>query len=85
MITGFFINIFYTIVSYGVNLLPESAFPQTIIDAWVYMWRLINAVNFLFPVSHLIVILGLWFLLMKTKLIVLLARMIARASRGHLG
>jgi len=85
MIIGFFLGIFYTVLAFLVGLLPVSAFPPQIISGWAYMWGLINAVTFLFPVDQLLLILALWFLLMKTKLIVLIAKVIARMSRGHLG
>jgi len=83
MIVGFFLGIFYTIANFIISLLPISAFPTQITTGWLYMWSLINSVSFLFPVDQLLIIIGLWYLLVKTKLLYLAVRWFGSMARGH--
>jgi len=59
MIPGFFLSIFLVMLQFFVNLFPVVAYPTQITSAVNFIWGYINAVNFLFPVSTLLTILGL--------------------------
>jgi len=84
MITGFFLNIIYTILNYVIGLLWTLPFPQVVIDGWNYIWSLMNSVNFLFPINQLVLLIAVWVILMKTGLFVYITKLIASAARGHI-
>jgi len=59
MITGFFIGIITTVVSFFVSLLPIYPIPTQWFDAINFIWGLVNSLNFLLPVSTLLTVLGI--------------------------
>jgi len=81
MITGFFLNIWYVILNFLVNLLPTAEFPEIITTSVFMLWCLINSVNFLFPVYHLWLALGIYVVLIKTKFGVGITKMFLGAVR----
>jgi len=61
MIVGFFLGIFYTVLSFVVHLLPVISFPSEITAAVTAVGGYLNAWTFIFPVSTLFTVLGLAF------------------------
>lgn len=59
MITGFFLSVFYALVAFFVNLLPQVAYPTALSNAIGTAWYYVNALSFLLPVSTILTILGL--------------------------
>jgi len=82
MIPGFFLNIWFVSIDWLVGKLPISEFPAIITTSWFTIWGLMNSVNFLFPVYHLGVALGVYVLLIKTKFGVGIVKLIIGALRG---
>jgi len=82
MITGFFLNIWFVILNYLINLLPTAPFPQIITDSWYIIWGLMNSVNFLFPVNQLAIALSIYVVLIKTKFGVGVVKLIIGSVRG---
>jgi len=82
MITGFFLNIWYVILNYLVNLLPTAEFPAIITTSWFLLWGMMNAVNFLFPVYDLGLALGIYVVLIKTKFGVGVVKLVISTVRG---
>jgi len=82
MITGFFLNIWYVILQWCVDRLPDAAFPTIIITGWNTIWGLMNSVNFLFPVYQLAAAVVVYVLLIKTKVGVGIVKLIIGSVRG---
>jgi len=82
MIPGFFLNIWYVMISWLVERLPTATFPTIITDSWFLLWGLMNSVNFLFPVYQLGVALGIYVVLIKTKFGAGVVKLIIGALRG---
>jgi len=59
MITGFFLQVLTTLITFFVMILPVIAVPQGWLDAISLVWGYINAMSFLLPISTLLQILGL--------------------------
>jgi len=57
MITGFFLQIGYTLVAFFVGLLPVIAMPSGWTNAISLIWYYLNSFSFLFPVSTLVQVL----------------------------
>lgn len=58
MIVGFFLQILYVFVFFVVGFLPVVAMPVGWVSALALIWGYINAMNFLFPVSTLLLVLS---------------------------
>jgi hypothetical protein len=59
MITGFFLQILLTIILWAINLLPLWAFPAAISSGFATIVSYINLFTFIFPVTHLFIIVSL--------------------------
>jgi len=58
MITGFFLQIFYALVSFFIGLLPVIAMPASWTSALSLVWTYLNQYSFLFPVTTLVSVLS---------------------------
>jgi len=58
MITGFFLNIFYGLVSFFIGLLPTVAMPVGFVSAVSLFWGYLNSFSAFFPVTTLIAVLS---------------------------
>lgn len=58
MITGFLLQILYTVVAFFVAVLPIIAMPTGWTDALTLIWSYLNSFSFLFPVGTLVSVLG---------------------------
>jgi len=58
MITGFFLQVGYTIVAFFVGILPIIAIPSGWTSALTLIWSYLNSFAFFFPVSTLTQVLG---------------------------
>jgi len=56
MITGFFLNIIYTIIAFFVGLLPTIAIPTAWLDSVTLVMTYVNALSWLFPVATLLTV-----------------------------
>jgi len=59
MITGFFLSVIFSVISFFLGLLPTTSFPLAISQAVNSAWGYINAFSFLFPVGTLLICLGI--------------------------
>jgi len=82
MITGFLLQIFYSLLYYFAAILPTVAFPTAITEAIQAIWYYINAVSFLLPVSTILTVLGLAMVFHSAILLWRLANYIAGYVRG---
>jgi len=82
MITGFFLTILYTIVSFLISFLPEIQYPQEITDAVMYFWGTMQSFSWLFPMDTLVTILGLATIYFMSSLIWKMGNFIFRYLRG---
>jgi len=57
MITGFFLQIFYTLIAFFVGLLPIVSMPSGWTDALSLIWGYLNTFSFLFPIATLVSVL----------------------------
>jgi len=83
MITGFFLQIFYTILEFFLNLLPVAPFPTEIGSAIAQTWGYIQAWSFLFPVSTLLAALGIAFTYHAAIFVWHLSHMVGGYIRGR--
>jgi len=83
MITGFFLAIFYSFLSFFIVLLPMSTFPAEITTAFATIGGYINALSFLLPINTLLTVLGLAMIFHVTILLWRLSHLIARYLRGR--
>jgi len=58
MITGFFLQIFYTVIAFFVGLLPVIAVPADWANALALIWGYLQSFSFLFPVATLVSVLS---------------------------
>lgn len=82
MITGFFLQIFYILVAFFVNLLPTTAFPSGITNAITTVWYYVNSMSFLLPVSTLLQVLVLAMIFHGAILLWRLAHLVGGYIRG---
>lgn len=59
MITGFFLQIFYALITFLIGLLPTLALPSGFTDALTLAMSYVNQFTFLFPVSSLLAVVSL--------------------------
>jgi len=83
MITGFFLQIFVTVLGFFVSLLPLTPYPVDVANAILSVWDYINAFSFLFPVTTLLQVLTIAFLFHATVIAWHFAHMVARYLRGR--
>jgi len=83
MVIGFFLTVFYTFISFFVNILPTIAFPTGISDAILAIWYYINAYAYIFPVVTLLQVLGIAFIFHGAVLLWRLSHLGARYLRGR--
>jgi len=83
MITGFFLSMFLSLLSFFVGLLPVVAFPSSITSAVQTIWYYINAMSFLLPVSTLLTVLLLAMSFHGAILLWRLAHLIGGYIRGR--
>jgi len=83
MITGFFLQIFLTLIMFFVGLLPVVAFPSQITSAIATVWGAVNAFSFIFPVGTLLTVLGIAMTFHLTMIGWNFANYIARWIRGR--
>jgi len=82
MITGFLLQIFYSLLYFFAARLPAIAFPAAITGAIQTIWYYINAVSFLLPVSTILIVLGLAMVFHSVILVWRLGNYIAGYVRG---
>lgn len=58
MITGFFLSILLTAVSFIVGLLPVIAFPAQITAGIVWFWSYVNLFSMVIPVQTIVTLIG---------------------------
>jgi len=61
MITGFFISVFASILSFVVGFLPTIAFPTEITAAVLYIWSFVNLFSMVIPVQTILTVMLLMF------------------------
>lgn len=61
MITGFFLSLLYTFLSFMVGLLPTTAFPVGISSGITMFWGYVNLFSMVVPVSTIATVMGLMF------------------------
>jgi len=61
MITGFFLQLLFSVGAYIVGVLPQIPFPSEILVFWTTIIGLMNSVNFLFPIHQLFAALAIAF------------------------
>jgi len=83
MIVGFFLQIFYSIIHFFVDLLPVIAYPEQIDAAAKTAWGLINAFSYIFPVSTLAQVLGVALVFHGTVLVWRMSNWVLHLLRGH--
>jgi len=83
MIVGFFLDIIYTFVAFFVNLLPMTAYPQSLADSIRTAWYYINALSFLLPMSTILTVLVLAMSFHVAVLLWRLAHLIGGYIRGR--
>jgi len=59
MITGFFLNILYSIVAFIVEVLPVVAYPTEITNAVLLFWGTMQSFSWLFPMGTLVSVMGI--------------------------
>lgn len=83
MITGFFLNIGLTLITYFVNLLPVRPFPTEIAGAITAIVGYMNAFSFIFPVGTLLTVLGLALTFHLTVILWNFSHLVLRYLRGR--
>jgi len=58
MITGFFLQIFYSVIAFFIGLLPVISIPADWSNALILIWGYLQSFSFLFPVSTLVSVLS---------------------------
>jgi hypothetical protein len=58
MITGFFLQTFYIVITFMVGLLPTIALPAAFLSALSLAVGYLNAFSFLLPVGSLLTVIG---------------------------
>jgi len=58
MITGFFLRIFYVVVSFFVGLLPVIPLPAAFASAIALFWGYLNQFSYYFPMTTLVSVIG---------------------------
>jgi len=59
MITAFFLNIFISLISFVLVVLPEYSLPAGLTDAVQLIWGYVHPFAFLFPIATLSTVLGI--------------------------
>jgi len=59
MITGFFLSILLTALSFVVGLLPVIAFPTQITAGIVWFWSYVNLFSMVIPVGTIVTLIGI--------------------------
>lgn len=83
MITGFFLSLFYALIVFFVQLLPQVQFPTGLANAIGTAWYYVNAMSFLLPVSTILTLLGLAMTFHGAILLWRLAHLVGGYIRGR--
>jgi len=83
MITGFILQIFYTLVAFFIGLLPVIAIPSGWLNALTLIWSYVNQFNYLFPVQTLLTVLLFALAFHVALLLLSLAMWIIHLVRGR--
>lgn len=83
MITGFFLSLGLSVLTFFITLLPVAAFPSGITNAVNTIWGYINAVSFLLPVGTLVSVLAIAFAFHTTILLWRIVNYVMGYLRGN--
>lgn len=81
MITGFFLQLFLSILAFIVGLLPTVGFPTQISAGILLFWSYVNLFSMVIPVGTIVLILGLMLMYQGAYLLWLFAHWIMRRFR----
>jgi len=56
MITGFFLQLFYSFIAFVVGLLPTTAYPSGISDGIELFWSYVNLFSMVIPVQAILTV-----------------------------
>lgn len=83
MITGFFLSIFYVLLSFIVSLLPVINIPADLLTAFTFSWSFVTALSWLLPVNTLLTVLSLAIFFHISVLVWHFSHVILRYLRGR--
>jgi len=83
MITGFILQIIYSVMAFVVSFLPESAYPTQITDAVLLFWGTMQSFSWLFPMGTLVTVIGIATLYYVSSIAWKFGNMMMRYLRGN--